>query len=102
MEKDSLKAYESKLEDIYSYFEKAYKQRINDNTLKPLDNLEEYYNTLNHALMALLQKITNKVLWLFAIGQLGWSILSGIISSWLVFYYTDAEGVLYKYIILKW
>ena len=51
--------------------------------------------------MALLQKITNKVLWLFAIGQLGWSILSGIISSWLVFYYTDAEGVLYKYIILK-
>ena len=47
--------------------------------------------------MALLQKITNILLWLFAIGQLGWSILSCIISSWLVFYYTDAEGVLYKY-----
>ena len=52
--------------------------------------------------MALLEKITNKVLWLFAIGQLEWSILSCIISPWLVFYYTDAEGVLYKYIILKW
>lgn len=38
LEKDSLKAYESKLEDTYSYFEKAYKQGINDNTLKPLDN----------------------------------------------------------------
>lgn len=57
LEKDSLKVYESKLEDIYSYFEKAYKQGINDNTLKPLDNLKEYYNTLNHALMALLQKM---------------------------------------------
>ena len=44
------------------------------------------------------KEITNKVLWLFAIGQLGWSILSGIISSWLVFYYTDIDGVLYKYI----
>ena len=57
LEKDSLKVYESKLEDIYSYFEKAYSQGINDNTLKPLDNLKEYYNTLNHALMALLQKM---------------------------------------------
>lgn len=26
---------------------------------------------------------TNKVLWIFAIGQLGWSTLSGIISNWL-------------------
>ena len=38
LEKDSLKAYESKLEDIYSYFEKAYSHGINDNTLKSLDN----------------------------------------------------------------
>ena len=27
------------------------------------------------------------VLWRFAIGQLGWAILSGIISNWLVYYY---------------
>lgn len=33
------------------------------------------------------KKITNKVLWIFAIGQLGWSMLSGIVSNWLVFYY---------------
>lgn len=57
LEKDSFKVYESKLEDIYSYFEKSYNQGIDDNTLKPLDNLKEYYNTLNHALMALLQKM---------------------------------------------
>lgn len=57
LEKDSFKVYESKLEDIYSYFEKFYNQGIDDNTLKPLDNLKEYYNTLNHALMALLQKM---------------------------------------------
>lgn len=30
---------------------------------------------------------TNKVLWIFAIGQLGWSILSGIVTNWLVFFY---------------
>ncbi len=31
--------------------------------------------------------ITNKVLWIFAVGQLGWSLLSGIISTWLVHLY---------------
>ncbi|MBQ2513240.1 MAG: MFS transporter [Clostridia bacterium] len=36
--------------------------------------------------------ITNKVLWLFAVGQFGWSLLSGIITSWLVFYYIPAEN----------
>ena len=30
---------------------------------------------------------SNKVLWIFAIGQLGWSILSGIIANWLVFFF---------------
>ena len=34
-----------------------------------------------------MKKITNKVLWIFAIGQFGWSLLSGIISNWLVYYY---------------
>ena len=32
--------------------------------------------------------ITNKVLWIFAVGQFGWSLLSGIISTWLVHLYT--------------
>lgn len=41
-----------------------------------------------------MKKITNKVLWTFAVGQFGWSLLAGIISSWMVYYYTDAnEGV---------
>ena len=39
-----------------------------------------------------MKKITNKVLWLFAVGQFGWSLLAGIISSWMVYYYTDKEG----------
>lgn len=34
-----------------------------------------------------MKKVTNKVLWLFAIGQLGTSMLSGIIINWLVFFY---------------
>ena len=38
-----------------------------------------------------MKKITNKVLWIFAIGQLGWSMLSGIVSNWLVFFYMPEE-----------
>lgn len=39
------------------------------------------------------KEVTNKVLWLFAVGQFGWSLLSGVIGSWLVYYYT-ADGTL--------
>ena len=35
---------------------------------------------------------SNKVLWIFAIGQLGWSILAGIISNWLVFFYQPSQA----------
>ena len=38
-----------------------------------------------------MKKITNKVLWTFAIGQLGWSMLSGIVSNWLVFFYMPED-----------
>ena len=40
-----------------------------------------------------MKKITNKVLWIFAVGQFGWSLLSGIISSWMVYYYTGEGAV---------
>lgn len=33
------------------------------------------------------KKVTNKVLWVFAIGQLGWSILAGVITNWFVYFY---------------
>ena len=32
--------------------------------------------------------ITNKLLWIFAVGQFGWSLLSGIVANWMVYYYT--------------
>ena len=32
--------------------------------------------------------ITNKLLWIFALGQFGWSLLSGVVSNWMVYYYT--------------
>ena len=35
-----------------------------------------------------LKPITNKLLWIFAVGQFGWSLLSGIITNWMTFYYT--------------
>ncbi|MEE1274197.1 MAG: MFS transporter, partial [Olegusella sp.] len=37
---------------------------------------------------------SNGVLWRFAIGQLGWAILSGIISNWLVYYYMPSETLM--------
>lgn len=45
-----------------------------------------------------MKKITNKVLWIFAVGQFGWSLLSGIISSWMVYYYTGENAVFDQYI----
>lgn len=32
-------------------------------------------------------KVTNKILWMFAIGQLGWSMLAGIVTNWFVYFY---------------
>ncbi|MDY0318116.1 MAG: hypothetical protein RBQ64_06000, partial [Candidatus Izemoplasmatales bacterium] len=34
-----------------------------------------------------MKKVTKGKMWVFAIGQLGWSILGGIITSWLVYFY---------------
>ena len=42
-----------------------------------------------------MKKITNKVLWIFAVGQFGWSLLSGVVTNWMVYYYTgtpDAQN----------
>lgn len=39
---------------------------------------------------------TTKILWIFAFGQLGWSLLSGIISNWLVFFYQPSQEELAK------
>ncbi|MBR4223525.1 MAG: MFS transporter [Oscillospiraceae bacterium] len=33
------------------------------------------------------KEASKKILWLFAVGQLGWSILSGIVSNWMVFFF---------------
>ena len=38
----------------------------------------------------------NKVLWIFAIGQLGWSVLSAIIANWMVFFYQPSQEELAK------
>lgn len=34
-----------------------------------------------------MKRISKSKMWLFAIGQLGWSILSALISNWLVYFY---------------
>ena len=39
-----------------------------------------------------MKHLTKKQMWIFAIGQLGWSILGGIISAWLVTFYLPTKG----------
>ncbi len=38
------------------------------------------------------KSITKGKMWCYAIGQLGWALLSGIIGSWLVYFYQPAEN----------
>ena len=38
------------------------------------------------------RRLTKKEMWIFAIGQLGWSILSGVISTWLVTFYLPTQS----------
>jgi len=40
-----------------------------------------------------MKKVTKKVMWIFAIGQLGWSILAGIITNWLVYFYQPVDDL---------
>ena len=39
---------------------------------------------------------SNKILWIFAIGQLGWSLLAGIVNDWLVFFFQPSAEELEK------
>ena len=38
------------------------------------------------------KRLTKKQMIIFAIGQLGWSLLSGIISAWFVTFYLPSQG----------
>lgn len=37
------------------------------------------------------RRLTKKEMWIFAVGQLGWSLLGGIISAWLVAFYLPTK-----------
>ena len=49
-----------------------------------------------------MKRLTKAQMWIFAVGQLGWSILGGIINTWLVTFYLptggDVESGAIKYI----
>ena len=38
-----------------------------------------------------MQNLTKGKMWCYAIGQLGWSIISGLIGSWLVYFYQPSQ-----------
>ncbi len=41
-----------------------------------------------------LKEASKKIMWIFAIGQFGWALLSGTINSWLVYFYQPSEDVI--------
>lgn len=41
-----------------------------------------------------MKKLTKKVIWLFAIGQLGWSILSALVTNWIITFYEPDQEML--------
>lgn len=41
-----------------------------------------------------MKKLTRGKIWLFAAGQFGWALLSGIISNWLVYFYQPDEAAI--------
>ena len=40
-----------------------------------------------------MKRLSKKQMWIFAVGQLGWSLLGGIISAWLVAFYLPTKAV---------
>ncbi len=42
----------------------------------------------------------NRILWIFAIGQLGWSTLSGVINNWLVNFYEPDTGTIVQHVFI--
>mgnify|MGYP003298738084 CR=1 FL=1 len=41
-----------------------------------------------------MKRLTKKQMWIFAIGQLGWSLLGGIINAWLVAFYLPTKDII--------
>ena len=40
------------------------------------------------------KKLTRRIIWMFAIGQLGWSTLSAIVTNWVISFYEPNEEML--------
>ena len=38
--------------------------------------------------------LTKKIIWLFAIGQLGWSLLSALITNWVTTFYQPSDEMI--------
>ena len=46
----------------------------------------------DETLEKVMKRLSKKQMWIFAVGQLGWSTLSGIISAWFVTFYLPTEA----------
>ncbi len=59
-------------------------------TFTPITCFKSIQILLSERMEKNMKQITNKLLWIFAVGQFGWSLLSGIVANWMVYYYTGS------------
>ena len=62
-----------------------------ENTPEKLKTHRQHYDRKADNCMKT-RRLTKKEMWIFAIGQLGWSILSGIVTTWLVTFYLPTDS----------
>ena len=74
-------------------------ERIKESAIQPLrrglkrEKLEQEGNIISDIIFRKsMKRLTKKQMIIFAIGQLGWSTLSGIIGAWFVTYYLPTDG----------
>ena len=41
-----------------------------------------------------MKRLTKRVIWMFAIGQLGWSTLSALVTNWVISFYEPNQEML--------
>ncbi|MGH4138680.1 hypothetical protein [Clostridium sp.] len=104
---ENLVSYEKIIIDTKSAIFDAMDQGKKDGSIKSNIDNDAFYITITHSLMSLCQKLILRGTILksykdiggetaYSLGQFGWSLLSGIVGSYLNFYYipTKESGII--------
>lgn len=76
------------------------RHRVNETQDKTMNEMpDKMANKMRNEIQGEMQnKVRNeikeapgRILWIFAVGQLGWSLLSGVVTNWLVYFYQPSQ-----------